>query len=78
MVYVMSSFIRKIKIVNNNGPINLGNCYDLSPFAVSKEYSGAGSFNEANFLNGERIPAEVPSTSVFVPPPESTAFTFGA
>lgn len=73
----MSSFIRKIKIVNNNGAINLGNFYNLSPGAVMKVYSGSGGFNEAIFLNGERIPAEVPSASVFVPPPESSTFTFG-
>ena len=33
--------LRKVKIINNTGAVNVGDCYDLS-LAVAKVYAGAG------------------------------------
>ncbi len=41
--------MRKVKIINNTGAVNVGDCYDLSPFAVSKAYAGAGGASAAIF-----------------------------
>lgn len=34
--------LRKVKIINNTGAVNVGDCYDISPLAVAKVYAGAG------------------------------------
>lgn len=75
---MMSSFIRKIKIVNNNGTVNVGDCNTLAPVFVTKTYNGSGSFNFGDFVNGKRTPAEVPRASVFIPPIGSSTLTLGA
>ncbi|MEM5671607.1 spore germination protein [Bacillus cereus] len=30
--------LRKVKIINNTGAVNVGDCYDISPLAVAKVY----------------------------------------
>ena len=41
--------LRKVKIINNTGAVNVGDCYDLSPLAVAKVYAGAGGSSAAIF-----------------------------
>lgn len=48
--------LRKVKIMNNTGAVNVGDCYDISPLAVAKVYAGAGGSSAAIFLNGKRQP----------------------
>lgn len=31
--------LRKVKIINNTGAVNVGDCYDISPLAVAKIYA---------------------------------------
>ena len=40
--------LRKVKIINNTGAVNVGDCYDISPLAVAKVYAGAG--DECGYL----------------------------
>ncbi|MEH7016727.1 MULTISPECIES: spore germination protein [Bacillus] len=56
----MNPLIRKIKIINNRGPINMGNCYNLSPFFATKVFSGAGGSSSARLLNGKLTPVGAP------------------
>ncbi|MFD0770475.1 spore germination protein [Bacillus sp. CGMCC 1.60114] len=56
----MNPLIRKIKVINNTGPINMGNCYDLSPFIALKRFSGAGGSSSARLLNGKLMPFTAP------------------
>ncbi|EEM51237.1 hypothetical protein bthur0006_43730 [Bacillus thuringiensis serovar kurstaki str. T03a001] len=70
--------MRKVKIINNTGAVNVGDCYDLSPFAVSKAYAGAGGASAAIFLNGKRQPEAVIRTSVFLPPLATSTRTLGS
>ncbi|MGG2094964.1 spore germination protein [Bacillus sp. S13(2024)] len=56
----MNPLIRKIKVINNTGPINMGNYYDLSPFIVAKIFSGAGGSSSARLLNGKVTPLTAP------------------
>ncbi|WP_369902201.1 spore germination protein [Bacillus manliponensis] len=74
----MSSFIRKIKIVNNNGAVHFGDYNTLNPVYATKVYNGSGSLNSAVFLNGERVPFERPRASVFISPLGSSTITLGA
>lgn len=30
--------MRKVKIINNTGAVNVGDCYDISPLSVAKIY----------------------------------------
>ena len=69
--------MRKVKIINNTGAVNVGDCYDLSPFAVSKAYAGAGG-RVRLFLNGKRQPEAVIRTSVFLPPLATSTRTLGS
>lgn len=69
--------MRKVKIINNTGAVNVGDRYDISPFAVSKAYAGAGGSSEAIFLNGKRQPAPTVSTSIFSPPLATGILTLG-
>ena len=48
--------LRKVKIMNNTGAVNVGDCYDISPLAVAKVYAGAGG--SSLFLNGKRQPKQ--------------------
>ncbi|WP_090918765.1 MULTISPECIES: spore germination protein [unclassified Bacillus (in: firmicutes)] len=73
----MNSLIRKIKVINNRGAINMGNCYNLSPFFATKAFSGAGGSSFATFLNGKLMPPSVPTGTEFTPPLE-TSLTAGA
>lgn len=41
--------LRKVKIINNTGAVNVGDCYDISPLAVAKVYAGAGGSSAAIF-----------------------------
>ncbi|MDM5156894.1 spore germination protein [Bacillus sp. DX1.1] len=74
----MSAFIRKIKIINNRGTVNLGDSYNIEPFAAVKLYAGSGGSSFATFLNGKRMPAVVPPGAVFIPPLETSELTLGA
>ncbi|MGG5739424.1 MULTISPECIES: spore germination protein [Bacillus cereus group] len=74
----MSINMRKIKIINNTGAVNVGDCYNLAPFAVAKIYTGAGGSSTATFLNGKRMAAVVPVTSVFIPPLATSTRTLGS
>lgn len=56
----MNPLIRKIKVINNTGPINMGNGYDLSPFIALKIFSGAGGSSSARLLNGKLTPVSAP------------------
>ena len=49
--------LRKVKIMNNTGAVNVGDCYDISPLAVAKVYAGAGG-SSAAVLNGKRQPKQ--------------------
>ncbi|ENQ3080379.1 spore germination protein [Bacillus sp. WLY-B-L8] len=69
----MNSLIRKIKIINNKGAINMGNCYDLSPFVATKVFSGAGGSSAATFLNGKLTPPRAPQGTEFIPPLEESS-----
>ncbi|MFC5774723.1 spore germination protein [Ectobacillus antri] len=48
------AFIQNVKIINNNGHVNIGNCYNISPLMVSKVSNGAGGNSTAFLLNGVR------------------------
>ncbi|UOY94354.1 spore germination protein [Ectobacillus sp. JY-23] len=48
------AFIRNVKIMNNNGHVNIGNCYNISSLTVSKASNGAGGNSTAFILNGVR------------------------
>ena len=41
--------LRKVKIINNTGAVNVGDCYNISPLAVAKVYAGAGGSSAAIF-----------------------------
>jgi hypothetical protein len=69
--------MRKVKIINNTGAVNVGDCYDISPLAVAKIYAGAGGSSAAIFLNGKRQPEAVIRTSVFLPPLATSTSTLG-
>ncbi|MDC2865065.1 spore germination protein [Bacillus sp. BP-3] len=73
----MNSLIRKIKIINNRGAINMGDCYNLSPFFVRKAFSGSGGSSVATFLNGRLAPPITPQTTEFTPPLPVGALTAG-
>ncbi|MEH7461693.1 spore germination protein [Bacillus thuringiensis] len=64
---MVKSLIRKIKVINNRGAINMGNCYDLSPFFATKAFSGAGGSSVATFLNGKLTPPTAPQGTEFTP-----------
>ncbi|MGG0240894.1 spore germination protein [Bacillus rhizoplanae] len=66
----MNPLIRKIKIINNRGPINMGNCYDLSPFFATKIFSGAGGSSSARLLNGKLTQPSVPRGNTEFTPAE--------
>ncbi|PFJ19508.1 spore germination protein [Bacillus cereus] len=70
--------MRKVKIINHTGAVNVGDCYDLSPFAVAKIYTGAGGSSTGTFLNGKRTAAAVPVTSVFIPLLATSTRTLGS
>ncbi|EJS60266.1 spore germination protein [Bacillus cereus] len=70
--------MRKVKIINNTGAVNVGDCYNIEPFAVSKIYAGAGGSSAAIFLNGKRQPEAVIRTSVFLPPLATSTRTLGS
>ncbi|KFN02320.1 spore germination protein [Bacillus clarus] len=70
--------MRKIKIINNTGAVNVGDCYDISPLAVAKIYAGAGGSSVATFFNGKRMPAGAIRTSVFIPPLATSTRTLGS
>ncbi|MBW3492318.1 spore germination protein [Bacillus mycoides] len=70
--------MRKVKIINNTGAVNVGDCYNIAPFAVSKIYAGAGGSSAAVFLNGKRQPEAVIRTSVFLPPLATSTRTLGS
>ena len=69
--------LRKVKIMNNTGAVNVGDCYDISPLAVAKVYAGAGG-SSAAVLNGKRQPEAVIRTSVFLPPLATSTRTLGS
>ncbi|AEA18409.1 hypothetical protein CT43_CH4750 [Bacillus thuringiensis serovar chinensis CT-43] len=46
--------LRQVKIINNTGAVNVGDCYDLSPLAVAKLYAGAGGSSAAIFFKWEK------------------------
>lgn len=46
---MVSARIRKIKIVNNTGAVNVGDCYTIEPFAALKIYAGSGGSSIATF-----------------------------
>ncbi len=46
--------LRKVKIINNTGAVNVGDCYDISPLAVAKVYAGAGGSSAAIFFKWEK------------------------
>jgi len=73
----VNSLIRKIKVINNRGAINMGDCYDLSPFIARKAFSGAGGSSVATFLNGKLAPPITPQTTEFTPPLPAGALTAG-
>ncbi|MCM3734455.1 spore germination protein [Bacillus cytotoxicus] len=73
----MNSLIRKIKIINNRGVINMGNCYTLSPFFARKAFSGSGGSSVATFLNGKLAPPITPQTTEFTPPLPTGTLTAG-
>ncbi|MCB5895723.1 MULTISPECIES: spore germination protein [Bacillus cereus group] len=70
--------LRKVKIINNTGAVNVGDRYDISPLAVAKVYAGAGGSSAAIFLNGKRQPEAVIRTSVFLPPLATSTRTLGS
>ncbi|EJS73299.1 spore germination protein [Bacillus cereus] len=70
--------MRKVKIINNTGAVNVGDCYNISPLAVAKIYAGAGGSSAAVFLNGKRQPEPTIRTSVFIPPLATSTRTLGA
>ncbi|MCI0763776.1 spore germination protein [Bacillus sp. TL12] len=74
----MSAFLRRIKIINNQGAVNVGDCYNIEPVTVAKVYTGAGGSSFATFLNGKRMPAVVPRGTVFIPPLETSEVTLGS
>ena len=69
--------LRKVKIINNTGAVNVGDCYDLSPLAVAKVYAGAGGSSAAIFKWKKR-PEAVIRTSVFLPPLATSTRTLGS
>ncbi|MBY0599866.1 spore germination protein [Bacillus bingmayongensis] len=73
----MSAFLRKIKIINNRGAVNVGDCNTIAPLTVVKVYAGAGGSSNATFLNGKRMPAAAPRGNVFIPPLETSELTLG-
>ncbi|OOR52711.1 spore germination protein [Bacillus pseudomycoides] len=75
---MVSARIRKIKIVNNTGAVNVGDCYTIEPFAASKIYAGSGGSSIATFLNGKRMPPVTPRTPEFLPPLETSELTLGS
>ncbi|PFO85519.1 spore germination protein [Bacillus cereus] len=74
----MSAFLRKIKIINNRGAVNVGDCYSIEPFAAAKIYAGSGGSSVATFLNGKRMPAAIAREAVFIPPLETSELTLGS
>ncbi len=46
--------MRKVKIINNTGAVNVGDCYNIAPFAVSKAYAGAGGSSAAIFFKWKK------------------------
>ncbi|WP_243524893.1 spore germination protein [Bacillus pseudomycoides] len=74
----MSAFLRKIKIINNRGAVNVGDCCSIESFAVAKIYAGSGGSSVATFLNGKRMPAAVTRRTVFIPPLETSELTLGS
>ncbi|MEH7456198.1 spore germination protein [Bacillus pseudomycoides] len=73
----MSARIRKIKIINNTGAVNVGDYYNVSPVAVQKTFAGSGGSSIANFLNGQRQPPVTPRTPEFLPPVETSEVALG-
>ena len=69
--------LRKVKIINNTGAVNVGDCYDISPLAVAKVYAGAGDRVRLSF-KWKRQPEAVIRTSVFLPPLATSTRTLGS
>ncbi|MBM7645244.1 spore germination protein PA [Scopulibacillus daqui] len=42
--------IIKVNIMSSSAVLNVGDVYNLSPFAFSKSFAGAGSFNTGDKL----------------------------
>ncbi|KEK24534.1 spore germination protein [Bacillus gaemokensis] len=74
----MSAFLRKIKIINNRGAVNVGDCNTIAPLTVAKIYAGSGGSSIATFLNGKRMPETVARGTVFIPPLETSELTLGS
>lgn len=69
--------MRKVKIINNTGAVNVGDCYDLSPLLYQKRMR-VPEASAAIFLNGKRQPEAVIRTSVFLPPLATSTRTLGS
>jgi Fe-S cluster assembly ATPase SufC len=63
----MPSFVRNLKIINNNGDVNFADGGNITPIAVSKTYNGSGGSSFANILNGRRTSEEAEGEALAVP-----------
>ena len=68
--------LRKVKIINNTGAVNVGDCYDLT-FSCSKSICRCWRISAAIF-KWKRQPEAVIRTSVFLPPLATSTRTLGS